>query len=125
MYGLLAVQTKNMLTKYQDKGCYVSSASILSLICLQSPLLNIKIFFPAPMKLESELSRNIEFPDGKHIYIIMGPSSHTTENCYCFGCNKFHLGILIRWMKSWDLVHLFGNYIINIARVVCLHHRFS
>ena len=60
--------------------CSVNSASIISLICFPSPLFhNIKTFFPVPMKVESELSKNLEFPDGKYLYIIMGPSSHTTE----------------------------------------------
>ena len=59
--------------------CYVYSASISSAICLPSPLFhNIKIF-PAPMKVQCELSKNLNFPDGKYLYIIMGPSSHTTE----------------------------------------------
>ena len=100
--------------------CCVNSAPIFLLICLPSPLFhNIKIF-PAPMKVENELSRNLEFPEGKYLYIIMGPSLHTTENNTVFVVLNF-----IRWTKSWDLVPLFGNNIINIAWARCLHHRFS
>ena len=75
---------------------YVNSASIFSLICLPSTRsYNIKIF-PDPVKVESELSKNLEFPDRKYLYLMMGPYLHTTENRYFFGFSKFHLGILIR-----------------------------
>ena len=76
------------------------------------------------MKVESELSMNLEFPDGKYLCIIMRSCSQTTENHYSFSFSKFHLGILIRCTKSWDLVPLFGN-IISIAWAICLHHIFS
>ena len=80
-----------------DLLCYVKSASIFSLICLPSPLFhNIIIYFPAPRKVERRLSKNLELPDGKFLYIAKGPNSHRTENHYCIGCSKFHLGILLR-----------------------------
>ena len=104
--------------------CYVNSASIFSLTCLPSThFYNIKIF-PDPVKMESELSKNLEFPDGKYLYLMMGPSLHTTENCY-FGFSKFYLGILIRQMESWDLLPFFANDIRNVAWAICLHHCFS
>ena len=80
-----------------DLLCYVQSASISSLICLPSPLFhNIIIYFPAPRKVERRLSKNLELPDGKFFYFAKGPNSHRTENHYCIGCSKFHLGILLR-----------------------------
>ena len=104
----------------------MNTASIFSFICLPSSLFhNIKIFFPAPIKVKSELSKNLEFPDGKYLYIIMAPSSQTTENQYCFGCYQFHLGILIGCTKSWDLVPLFDNDVTNIAWAMCLHQSFN
>ena len=80
-----------------DLLCYVKSASIFSLICLPSPLFhNIIIYFPAPRKVERRLSKNLELPDGKFLYFTKGPNSHRTENHYCIGCSKFHLGIFLR-----------------------------
>ena len=57
-----------------DLLCYVKSASIFSLICLPSPLFhNIIIYFPAPRKVESRLSKILELPDGKCLYFTWGP----------------------------------------------------
>ena len=64
--------------------CSVNSVSIFLLICLPRPLFHKIKIFPSPMKVENELSRNLEFPEGKYLYIIMGPSLLTKENNRAF-----------------------------------------
>ena len=72
--------------------CYVNSASIFSLTCLPSThFYNIKIF-PDPVKMESELSKNLEFPDGKYLYLMMGPIYTQQKTATSLGFLSFTWG---------------------------------